>query len=78
MSAIKVNYNRQHIAIAEKIYNDVLKFVQKSQSISTFALVKNFKISYITADYLINKLKKEGLLELKYGTYWVIKNEKLS
>lgn len=64
-------YERQTVATAEKIYNDVIDFVQHSQSISTFSLIKRFKIGHTTAEYLIDKLNKEGLLELKYGTYWV-------
>lgn len=70
----EVKYERQNIAIAEKIYNEVLDFIKHQQSLCTYSLVKRFKIGYTTAQYLIDKLNKEGLLELKYGTYWVKNN----
>lgn len=74
MLNINVKYERQNIAIAEKIYNDVLDFVKHSQSLSTYSLVRKFKIGYTTAEYLIDKLDEEGLLEYKYGIYWVKSN----
>ena len=70
----EVKYERQNIAIAEKIYNDVLEFAKHSQSLCAYSLVRKFKIGYTTAEYLIDKLNKEGLLEIKYGTYWVKNN----
>lgn len=74
MSNINVKYERQNIAVAEKIYNDVLDFVKHSQSLSTYSLVRKFKIGYTTAEYLIDKLNEEELLEYKYGIYWVKSN----
>ena len=70
----KQEYKRQTIAIAEKIYNEVLDFTKNSKSINTHALTSKFKIGISTAEYLIDKLYNEGLIELKYGIYWVKSN----
>ncbi|MBR3255715.1 MAG: hypothetical protein IKF97_05880 [Clostridia bacterium] len=69
-------YSRQSIAVAEKIYNDVLDYTKNSKSISVNGLTRRFKIGMSTANYLIDKMYNEGLLELRFGTYWVKGNNK--
>ncbi len=65
---------RESIFIANKIYTDVVDFVKTQKGFSSYTLVRKYKIGYTTANIIIDKLIKEGLIEEHYGTYWVIQN----
>lgn len=68
------NKDREIVAIAEKIYNDVKADIKNQKSCSPAYLRKKYKIGISTSNYIIDKLLDDNIIEYRYGTYWIKNN----